>query len=414
MIVIITLIIIQIILLISYINKTNKELSRFFVALKDEYASYKIADTFKTRSYHELSQILNETSSMLKKARLKTEKQFQFMQFIFETAPSGMIIADHSGNIKNFNKASIRLLEINDLKHLKQFEKIKHGLSNQLEELPSGKSILTRYTLNNELLIVMISSSHFRMDGKDYKLYVLQDFRNELEDNEIRSWQKLIRVINHEIMNSITPIITLTGAIKKGFDAGTEIPEPENISREVIKDTIINTEIIEERSKGLKEFIEKYRSISRIGQLSIETIELKTFLEQILLLFEQEAKQRSIAIDLEITQSGLTIEADKKLIQQVLINLIRNALEALDRKDQSSIKISAYQADNKNCYIEITDNGPGIPADILGDIFTPFFTTKKDGAGIGLSLSRQIMKQHKGNIFVKSGQGKGTTFILRF
>lgn len=412
--IIVSLLVIQVIALIAYINKTNRELGRFFTSLKDEYSTYQIADTVASRSHRALSQILNETGTLLRKARLEKEKQYQFMQFIFESTPAGMIITDNHHNIKQVNKAAIGLTGLTNLKHLNQLDGLKPGFDTKLTGINPGKQELIRYTLNNELMVVMVSVSNFRMDGNDFRLYVLQDFKNEMEENELHSWQKLIRILNHEIMNSITPIITLTGAIKKGFIHNKNIPDSNAITEELIRDTVINTEIIEERSKGLKEFIEKYRNISRVTNLNLEIIEISQLFSNVLLLFDQEIKELKITVNTDISPADLKLEADLKLIEQVLINLFNNAIDALRGVDDPFIVMKACKDLHKRVLIKVCDNGQGIPPEIMGDIFTPFFTTKEEGAGIGLSFCRQIIKLHKGNISAKSDPHEETMFILKF
>jgi len=215
-------------------------------------------------------------------------------------------------------------------------------------------------------------------------------------------------------MNSITPITTLTVAINKCLKKNNQIATLETITDDDIKDVLINTDLIEERSVGLQNFVEKYKSLTRIKSLETSKFSIFELLNSSLSIFKNEIGQKSVRVELKVNPEKLEIEADKNLVEQVIINLIKNSLEAFNTSTDNQITLSAgYNTENR-IEIILKDNGSGIPDDQIDEIFLPFFTTKEQGSGIGLSLARQIMRLHNGNIYVQSDQNSETIFTLEF
>lgn len=400
--------------LIWYVNRTNRELSGFFTSLKDKDSSLTILGKEKGGSFRELADTLNETAALLKEARIEKESQYQYLQCIVEHVTIGLISFSGNGRVSLVNNAAKKLLGIKSLTRLDQLNSILSEFDRILIEMKPGKQTVLRITIHDELLQVLIRATAFKFQHEQLKLITLQDFRKELEEQEIRSWQKLIRVMNHEIMNSVTPITTLTLAIKRCLTKDEEGQSAEAPSNENIRDAVINAELIEERSKGLIDFVNNYRSISRIEKLELTRINITGLLKSTASLFKEELSKSGFHIHQRIIPEDLAFSMDKKLIQQVLINLVKNSIEALVEKEGGQIEIHAYREGDGTPVIAVSDNGSGIPSEILDDIFIPFFTTRKNGSGIGLSFSRQVMRLHKGSIHAASEPGKKTTFFLKF
>ncbi len=400
--------------LIWYVNKTNRELSRFFTSLRDKDSSFSVVGKEKGGSFRELADTLNETAALLKEARIEKESQYQYLQYIVEHVTIGLISFSANGKVALINDAAKKLLGIKSLMRLDQLNAIMDGFDRVLDEMNPGEQTVLRMTINNELLQVLIRTTAFKFHNEQLKLISLQDFRQELEEQEIKSWQKLIRVMTHEIMNSVTPITTLTLAIKRCLTRDEEIGSAEELSDENIRDAVINADLIEERSKGLIDFINNYRSISRIEKLELLSVKIAKLLKSASSLFKEDLEKPGIRINQRIVPEDLVFSMDEKLIQQVLINLVKNSIEALRKTEGGRIELNAFREMDGTPVIEVSDNGEGIPQEILDDIFIPFFTTKKDGNGIGLSLSRQIMRLHRGSIYVASEPGKKTSFFLKF
>jgi signal transduction histidine kinase len=244
-------------------------------------------------------------------------------------------------------------------------------------------------------------------------LVAMQNIQFELEEEEMKSWQNLIRVLTHEIMNSITPIASLASTAFGLLKDNQECEVPETVN-EVMGDVREAVDTIEKRSKGLLTFIENYRKLTRIPKPDFKIVPVKDLFERVEQLIKDQIELKSIRFATQIDPESLTITADAGLIEQVLINLCKNAVEAVDGGIRPKIKLKAETDGRGNSVIKVVDNGKGISEEVAEKIFIPFFTTKQQGSGIGLSLSRQIMRQHKGTLRVSSMPNERTVFKLRF
>ena len=247
-------------------------------------------------------------------------------------------------------------------------------------------------------------------DAKDKKYL----WAFEIENNEIESWQKLKSVLTHEMINSITPITSLAHAIKRYLKNDDELLDKLEINNELISDIVENADIIENRGKGLLEFIDNYRTISKLPKPKFETIEIREFLHKIVQLFDNVVKEKNINIIINVNPENLSLLADKSMIEQVIINLMKNSIEALTNISNPRIELNSFIDENQKIKIHVIDNGNGISKEIIEDVFIPFYTTKQQGSGVGLSLSRQIMKLHKGSININSEPKIQTKVILVF
>lgn len=406
--------IIQIVLLINYINKTNRELERFFASLKDKDSSTKIRFNDNSGAFKDLAATLNEISELIGKSRIETEKSSKYFEFVVEHIPIGILTLNESGEIIHSNKAVKKLLFTESLKTLDKIRAIHQDLGDEINKIKPGEQKVIKLKLQNQFVQILIKSTQFKFDDENLKLISLQDVKNELEENELVSWQKLIRVLTHEIMNSITPISTLTLATKKCLSVNNKPGTIDTLSNDLIIDALTNTDLIEERSKGLQSFVEKYRSLTKIQALKTSEFSILEFFEKSVSLFKEELRKNNIEIKLNIDPENISLEADEKLLEQVLINLIKNSIESVKNSNNKTITISAlYNSDNQ-VEISVSDTGKGITDEIIDKIFMPFFTTKEEGSGIGLSLARQIMRLHGGSISVQSVPNKETKFRLIF
>ena len=263
-----------------------------------------------------------------------------------------------------------------------------------------------------ELKNLSLRATEFILKNNHYKIVSIQDIKSELEEKEVESWQKLIRVLTHEIMNSAIPISTLSSVISQMLEDEQGNPLPlSDLEDDISEDVLGGLKTIESRSKGLVKFVDAYKSLTKIDPPKFETVSLKKLVADITKLLKPDLDGRQIELSIEIDKSH-KVKGDSELLAQVLINLLKNAMEALeDMKGKIAIESKILGG---RTVLALSDNGPGIEPDILENIFVPFFSTKKKGSGIGLSLSRQIMRLHKGSIAVQSKLGVGTTFVLTF
>jgi nitrogen fixation/metabolism regulation signal transduction histidine kinase len=282
-------------------------------------------------------------------------------------------------------------------------------------------------SLNEQKVIVLNSDqeirhlafkmSIFKIAQKEIKLISFQDIKNELDEKEMDSWQKLIRVLTHEIINSITPVTSLTGTISGFYKTNNKLVNASNISDNTIKQTVTGLELIEERGKALLDFVNKFRSLTKLPTPKFEEVNLSDLINGIIILKQEELNKSGISLSFSTEKNDITVFCDKSLIEHVLINLINNAKDSVINNIESkskSILIKSWINDDQHPSISIKDNGQGIPPELVDEIFVPFFTTKDHGSGIGLSLSRQIMYLHGGKISAQSVSNQETVFTLIF
>jgi two-component system nitrogen regulation sensor histidine kinase NtrY len=397
--------------LFYYVNRTNRELANFLIYLKENDTSLALKSKNLDKTFKGLRQSFKKITDELKKTRIEKEIEQRYIEMVFEHVGIGLISFDKQGRIERINKAAKVLLNISHVKSISELDKVQNGLAKKLESQQPGLQSLLKIKINNEILQIAVKSTITVIEDKKIKIISLQDIRSELEEKELDSWKKLISTLTHEIMNSITPITTLTVAIKRCFMKNGNIKSPGNISAENIKDAIDSTNIIEERSKGLISFVDNYRSITKLPVPELCRVPVSQLFSELEMLFKDTFQLNKIRFVKEIIPDNLKITADKKLMEQVLINLVTNTLDAMKNYKKGLIIFRAFE-ENNNVNIQIIDNGPGIPDNIIENIFTPFYTTKEKGTGIGLSISRQIIRMHKGKISIRSVPNKETIVTI--
>ena len=312
------------------------------------------------------------------------------------------------------NQAAKDMLDRPYMSNVQIMERVSQPLLDAVEKIQSGERTLVKTVINDNLKHLSLQATEFKLQHNEYKLVSFQDIRNELDANEVETWQKLIRVLTHEIMNSVTPIISLTKVISMLMtnEKGNRVDLCE-IDTEDADDMLDSIKTIESRSKGLLHFVHAYRSLTKIQKPNFREVRITEMLKRVQTLLKPELKKRNIEIIELISDPNLSIQADPELIEQVLINLVKNAMEAVTGQSNPRIEIGS-EITHDHIQIFVRDNGPGINEEYLDKIFIPFFTTKKSGSGIGLSLSRQIMRMHRGRINFHTSAEDGTTFILAF
>jgi signal transduction histidine kinase len=363
-----------------------------------------------------LNQLFDDISKQFQKIRLENEAQNQLLQNIVDHVGIGLLTFDDSGKVELINNAAINLLQIAPMKNIKVIDVSYPELCNTIKNLAIGQQKLMKIKVQDEFMQLSVKTSEFKLHDKLIRLVSLQNIKRELEENELDSWQKLIRVLTHEIMNSIAPITSLATSLRRFFRRNdSNLPvSTEMLSQSVLQKTLDGLNIIEERGEGLVNFVTKYRSLMPKSKLKIETIKIAELFYNLEFLLQNEIKKKNIDFVLKIYPFTLHIDSDQKLIEQILINLINNAMDALENKENKQIVLNAFKNDSGRKTIQVEDNGIGIPEEIMERIFIPFFTTKEKGNGIGLSLSRQIMRMHGGTISASSKTEKGTIFSLEF
>ena len=303
------------------------------------------------------------------------------------------------------------ILDVPSFKNIRFVENRKPELFNTVFETYHREPNSISIALQNEQIKILISDTVFQVEDDAFKLIVIQNIDNTLNKNESESWKKLLSVMTHEIMNSIAPISSLADTLQRNLQVAIEKPKESHLELEDINSGI---KTIKNRSEGLLKFAKTYRSLSKVTNLNLQRVKVSELFNNIQLLMEPSIKAKNIEIEFNVTSPKLELDIDTHLIEQVLINLILNAVDACKNQDNAEIKVQAAQNPNRDIVLKVFDNGSGIPQDILENIFVPFFTSKATGSGIGLSLCKQIMLLHKGRIIVKSIEGEGSVFSLIF
>jgi nitrogen fixation/metabolism regulation signal transduction histidine kinase len=354
----------------------------------------------------------NDINTTFKLISRERETQYHYLQKILELVDTGILsYEEETGTISWINEAFKKLLSIPYLKTIQSLEKREPVLYHELLKLKPGESNIISIIRNQQMVKILITSSMMRSDDKLYKLLAFQNVSEALDETESKAWSKLLNVMTHEIMNSVAPISSLADTLKNRLQS-PEITDTMEASE--LEDLELGIDTIKRRSDGLLKFTESYRSLNKITKLERDRILVRNLFENLNSLMKPTLSKKNIELEIILRDPALAIEADINLIEQVMINLLVNAIEAVKDREEPRITLSAEAQNNSKTLVKITDNGMGMPHELLDKIFIPFFSTKKTGSGIGLSLCKQIMLLHKGNIQVLSTEGKGSSFILQF
>lgn len=411
---IVFLIVMQTLLLVNQVNKTNNDLEKFFSLVQDHDSSVRFSKETNNSSFDKLHNKMNSVNTIIQNARIETERTSRFLQSVVDHVDAGLLSFDMNGRVKIYNRAARRYLNVQQTGQFSSMQTKNDELFRIISNIKPGQDILHKMKIDNTLQSVLIKAAELTFEDNDIKLITFQDITSELEKKELDSWQKIIRVLTHEIMNSTSPITSLTSVISGYFkNKDNEDPVlPVEINQQIISKTLSGLDTIEETGKGLLDFVDKYRSLTFLPKPDPGRFTIDSLFRRCILLMESNIPD-SIKIFSSVYPEDISLEADYSQIEQVLINLIKNAEEALSGKKDGIINLKAFFADDCTL-IQIEDNGIGIPGDIIEDIFVPFYTTKTHGSGIGLSLSKQIMQNHNGTISVNSAPNKGSRFTLKF
>lgn len=408
-------VIIQIISLISYVEKTNRDLKRFLEAIKFEDFSQTFTVSGLGSSFDVLKEAFNDVLKKFQLTRAEKEEHYRYLQTVVQHIGIGLISYQSDGKVELINNAAKKILNVPRLKDIQSLESFSKSLVDILLNLKSGEKALVKVEDKDELLQLVLYAAEFSMRGQRYTLVSIQNIQSELEEKEMEAWQNLIRVLTHEIMNSVTPISSLAstandlllGLTNKKMKSG-------KIGHSTIDDVSSAVNTIQKRSKGLLHFVESYRKLTRIPKPNFEIFPILELFQRVQQLMQSQIHEKNIDFYTRIDPESLELTADPEMMEQVLINLIVNAIQAALPRKKSRIELTSRMDERGRVIIRIADNGAGMTREAMGKIFIPFFTTKKEGTGIGLALARQIMRLHRGSISVQSKPRVETVFTLRF
>lgn len=407
-------VIFQVVDLFNYVETTNRKLTRFLESIKySDFVSGFTTDNKLGKSFKELNRSFNEVMDAFREAREEKEVHLNYLHTVVQHIRTGILSYDPDGNVELINNSCRQLLQMPVLRNIEELKVKNNELYKILRNLPPGSKTMLRKDNETHLSIHAID---LRMRGRFLKLVSLQNIQAELQQKELEAWQNLTRVLRHEIMNSITPIASLTGTLNDIIKEDFVLREKDvfEIMNEGLDDLKEGLQTIQSRSQGLIRFVDAYRDYTTIPRPRFEIIKLRDLFENVNNLFRSEIKSSNIHYECTLESREMELSADRELIEMVLINLLKNAREAIDNRDEPKISLRAKFDEDRRILVEVKDNGSGIIPEAQERIFIPFYTTKKTGSGIGLALSRQIMQLHNGSLTVKSEPMVFTLFTLRF
>jgi two-component system nitrogen regulation sensor histidine kinase NtrY len=402
-------------LVVNFFNfhrEARQELSQFVEAIHYRDFSRNFDVKHAPADIQPLRKGFNEINSTFKVISKEKETQYQYLQKILELVDTGILSYKHdNGEVVWMNETLKKMLYLPYLKTIHSLVKRDEDLYNKVISLKPGESKIATAHTEKKSFKVLLSATGFQTDGVKFTLIAFQNVDEALDETESKAWQKLLGVMTHEIMNSIAPISSLADTLKNRLDDSVSSL---NNNEGSIEDLKLGIDTIKRRSEGLLKFAETYRNLNKITTLNLKKVYVRDLFENLNTLMEPTLDKKNIDMEIVLKDPSLAVEADVSLVEQVLINLVVNSIDAVKDREDARIVLTADISTNNKIIIKVGDNGPGMSEEVLDKIFIPFFSTKKSGSGIGLSLCKQIMMLHHGNIHAQSIEGKGTTFLLQF
>lgn len=412
LVIMVPVIIAQLLDIYRLIRKAHDELGMFVESVHYRDFSRQFDVKHAPVDLQPLRQGFNDINTTIKDISRERETQYQYLQKILELIDTGILMyREDDGTVVWMNDALKRMLQLPYLKTIHSLNRRDAELYEQVIVLKPGDSKIGTAHLEKSPFKVLLSATAFNTDSVKYKLVAFQNVNEALDETESKAWQKLLSVMTHEIMNSIAPISSLAATLKGRLqESSKEIGQGSGM----LEDLELGIDTIKRRSEGLLKFAETYRNLNKITTPNLRKVYVRDLFENLHHLMLPTLQSKKIEVEVILKDPDLMLDADTNLVEQVLINLLVNAIEAVKDQAQPHIILSAYLASNRRTVIRVSDNGTGMSEEVLEKIFIPFFSTKKSGSGIGLSLCKQIMMLHRGHIQVQSVEGEGTAFILQF
>lgn len=400
--------------LIYFLNSINRKIAFFFDSVSNDDTTLHYSEKVRSKSIRDLHQSMNRLNNRISEIKIENEYNERFYLEMIRNSGTGMIAVDDDGYVKLINNSALALIGMLHIAHIHLLQQKNPELYNKMTKVRGGQTLTVKFLQGTDLRLISLKVSIIKFGNQKFRLYSLNDIKTELEENELDSWQKLIRVMTHEIMNSIGPITSLSNILNNIYlKDGTPISIHE-ITEKQIQNTIHGLDVIEQTGKGLMHFVEDYRKLTKVPNPVFKPIDIAKWLSDIDVLMKNTFAEENIDFKIYYRDSHKEIIGDEKLLTQVVINLLNNSIHALRKTETKKITISVLEDNAGKSKICVADNGQGIAPEEIEKIFIPFYTTKENGSGIGLSLSRQIMRLHKGSISAISNPGEQTTIVLSF
>ena len=408
---------IQVWALIHYVDRTNRVLNSFLESIRysDFSRAFHVDDS--SSSFGKLKQSFNEVIKNFQDVKAEKEESYFYLQTVIQHIGIALIAYRKDGTVEMINNATKKIFQVNSLNNVSELKKVSPALTEKLLSIKHGENTLLRIQDKDDILQLAIYATEFTIHNRTIILTSIKNIQEELEEKEMESWQKLIRVLTHEIMNSITPISSLSSTVTLIIDDLKQSLNEKNADEDIL-DSVEDVEsafrTIHKRTDGLLHFVNTYRNLTTVPRPQLTIFSVRELYGNIKGLHEEQLNGSNIKCEIDVHPETLELTADEKLIEQVLINLLKNAMQSLAGKDSAKIILKGFINKRGRVTLQVIDNGAGILPDVMDKIFIPFFTTKADGSGIGLSLSKQIMRKHGGSLSAYSDPNKETIFTLTF
>lgn len=407
------LLLVSVVSLYYYINEIRDDIKRFILAVQTKDHTLNFKNKATKGSFPELYESFNEIIQIHRNIQLEQDAIFQLIKTILEQVPVGVIVLkknkadEEKTEITLFNLAASNLLNVPTYTYWHRFAQHLPAFAAEIEKISQGGKRFVELRIQDKFIQLSTEIIPLNLYGADYSIISFQNIKDEIEQKETEAWNRLIGVISHEILNSITPISSLSATVDQ------MIGDREMLSAADLADLKPAIQTIKRRSEGLLDFVKDYRLIAELPTPNPQQHSIGEILQHVKVLMQPMVAAKHIKLTVLQTASKISLKLDFKLIEQALINLVTNSVYALEAVPHPGIEISYRLAHNK-VYIEVTDNGKGIEPENADKIFVPFYTTRKNGSGIGLTITRNIMKMHHGSLEVDSVPGVKTTFSLVF
>ena len=411
------IIVLQVWSIIHYVDRTNRILNSFLNAIRYSDFSHSFQVEELDSSFGKLKQSFNEVIKYFQEVKAEKEENYFYLQTVIQHIGIALIAYNKDGEVEMINNATKKLFQVRSLSNIQELSSVSSDLVKRLFTIKHGENTLLRIQDKNDILQLAIYATEFKIHNRTIILTSIKNIQNELEEKEMESWQKLIRVLTHEIMNSITPISSLSSTVTMILsDLKSSLKEREDSDDiiESVEDVEGAFQTIHKRTDGLLHFVNTYRNLTSLPQPQISIFPVKQLFKNIHGLLEEQLNSKGISCVIDVHPETLELSADEKLIEQVLINMVTNSMQSLPGNESAEIKLRGFLNKRGRITLQVIDNGKGILPEVIDKIFIPFFTTKAEGSGIGLSLSKQIMRKHGGSINAYSDPYKETGFTLTF
>ena len=399
--------------LVRHLERGTRDLLSFFEAIEFSDFTQSFSAPFHDGQFKQLYGAFSRVMERFREARAKNEVQRQYFETLIHHIGTGLLCYHPDGAVQLMNSAAKKILDRPALNHIQDLQSLSPAFVDVLMNLKTGEHDLIKIDTERDWLQLSVHATRFNLLDQSFVLVSLQNISAELEEKELEAVQHMTRVLAHEIMNSITPIASLAGIAKTQLTP-TVMSADHPAETEALNDLRDALDTIEKRSQGLLHFVESYRKMARIPRPEFKHLQVQELFGRVIKLLAPAAENKGISIEVQVEPLSLSVLADPDLIEQALINLLKNAIEAIQPESNGHIQLEGVLDRRSKVQLKITDNGPGIPAEVMNQIFVPFYSTKPTGSGIGLSLSKQIMRRHGGSLRVQSQQGGPTMFTLRF